>query len=113
MWRARVDFPNLLKMALELRQRHRADIILVEDAGSGTSLIQAMKDKGIRPKAVKPTTDKITRLSAASALIEGGRVILSVRAPWLDNFMAELLAFPERETLRRHGGQPLPVYRLA
>ena len=95
VWRARVDFPNLLKMALELRQRHRADIILVEDAGSGTSLIQAMKDKGIRPKAVKPTTDKITRLSAASALIEGGRVRIPGRAPWLDNFMAELLAFPE------------------
>jgi len=94
VWRGRVDFPTLLKMAAELRQRHCAAVTLIEDAGSGTSLIQALSEKGIHATAMKPTADKITRLSTASALIEGGRVRFPSKAPWLDDFTAELLAFP-------------------
>ncbi len=34
------------------------------------------------------------RLEAQSAVIEAGHVLLPERAPWLDDFRLEILAFP-------------------
>jgi phage terminase large subunit-like protein len=41
-------------------------------------------------------TDKRSRLIAQSDLFAGGSVRLSKSAPWLEDFTAELLAFPGR-----------------
>ncbi len=48
----------------------------------------------IRPIAIRPDRDKIVRLEAQSAVIEAGHVLLPERAPWLDDFLLEVLAFP-------------------
>jgi predicted phage terminase large subunit-like protein len=95
IWRGRVDFPALVRKAEELSDFYAADLILVEDAGSGISLLQHLKEERHPVKAVKPQTDKVTRLSTGSTLIEGGRILLPGKPnDWLDDFMAELLAFP-------------------
>jgi predicted phage terminase large subunit-like protein len=44
--------------------------------------------------AIEPEGDKIVRMSAGSACIEDGRVFLPQKAPWLDIFRSEVLAFP-------------------
>ena len=44
----------------------------------------------------KPDTDKRARLIAQSDLFAGGSVRLPRHAPWLEEFVAELLAFPGR-----------------
>jgi predicted phage terminase large subunit-like protein len=41
-----------------------------------------------------PRTDKITRLEAETPRIEAGHMLLPGEAPWLGDFLAELLAFP-------------------
>jgi predicted phage terminase large subunit-like protein len=41
-----------------------------------------------------PKADKVMRLATVSPLIEGGRVLLPRSAPWLDDFLTELLQFP-------------------
>ncbi len=43
-----------------------------------------------------PDTDKRSRLIAQSDLFAGGSVRLPKSAPWLEDFTAELLAFPGR-----------------
>ena len=43
---------------------------------------------------IKPVGDKQTRLYGNSALFEGGGVLFPEKAPWLDELIAELLAFP-------------------
>jgi predicted phage terminase large subunit-like protein len=43
---------------------------------------------------VRPDRDKIVRLEAVSAVIEAGHVWLPESAPWLDDFLLEVLAFP-------------------
>ena len=43
-----------------------------------------------------PETDKLSRLIAQSDRFAGGSVRLPKRAPWLEDFTAELLAFPGR-----------------
>lgn len=43
---------------------------------------------------ILPEGDKIVRMSAQSAKIEGGAVYLPKKADWLGDFRAEILAFP-------------------
>lgn len=69
--------------------------ILIEDKGSGSSLIQDVKyDTPYRAIPITPKDDKVTRLSTVSAHIEAGYVHLPKQASWLDEFVLEVLQFP-------------------
>jgi len=95
VWRDRIDFPGLLRKVLELHRCYKPDLILVEDAGSGMSLIQTLKEQQCSVRAWKPEADKVTRMSTGSVLIEGGQVLFpKKRTPALDDYMSELLSFP-------------------
>jgi predicted phage terminase large subunit-like protein len=71
--------------------------LLIEDTGSGSALIQDLSQTPVRASAVRPVGEKSERMSAQSATIENGQVVLPLRAPWLENFRAEILAFPNGE----------------
>jgi predicted phage terminase large subunit-like protein len=95
--RARRDFPSLKRRIVELAIQWNARNIIIEDKGSGTSLIQQLRTEhhGIPyPTAFLPRDDKITRLHAQSARIEAGHVWLPERAPWLEDLRAEIASFP-------------------
>lgn len=92
--RARLEYPQLKRRILEHKRHWNADIVLIEDKGSGTSLIQDLKRERVFAKPIKPEGDKIVRMSACTAQIEAGAVLLPQSAPWLDQFCAELQAFP-------------------
>ena len=94
VWRGRVDYPTLKAKVKELAQKFGADEVLIEDAGSGTFLVQELNWEVRGLKGVKPDRDKQTRMAAASAKIESGQVFLLEGAPWLADLEAELLAFP-------------------
>ena len=68
--------------------------VLIEDAGSGTSLIQDLHADGVRVQAIRPLGDKVVRMSAQTARIEEGRVYLPELASWLEEFRSEVMAFP-------------------
>ena len=68
--------------------------LLIEDKGSGFALIQNLRYRSIYAYEVLPVGDKIMRMSAQSAIIEGGEVWLPTRAPWLEDFRKEVLALP-------------------
>jgi predicted phage terminase large subunit-like protein len=92
--RGRVDYPNLKEKVQRLAKRWKAQRVLVEDAGTGTSLVQELRGKvsGIIP--VKPEGDKVSRMAVASAKFEAGEVLLPEHALWLSDLEAELFAFP-------------------
>ena len=92
--RERLEYPALKRRIIAERQRWKAQSVLIEDKGSGTSLIQDLKRDGVYCIAIKPEGDKVVRMSACSARIESGSVFLPRQAAWLDEFRAELLAFP-------------------
>jgi predicted phage terminase large subunit-like protein len=93
--RERLEYPFLRKRVIEMKQRWDARTVLIEDRASGTQLIQDLrKSKELRPIAVDPEADKVTRMSNQSAKIEAGQVWLPEQAPWLETFKAEILAFP-------------------
>ena len=70
--------------------------MLVEDKASGTSLIQELRADGFSKveAAPSPEGDKIMRLHAQTAKIEGGFVLFPKEAPWLDAYVHELVGFP-------------------
>jgi predicted phage terminase large subunit-like protein len=94
LWRQRVDYPDLRYAMLELRKRHPNATLLIEDKGSGTSLIQDLRAKNIAVVGIDPQGDKLTRAAKVSAKIEAGAVFFPKAAPWLGPLKAELLGFP-------------------
>jgi predicted phage terminase large subunit-like protein len=94
VWRKRVDYPELKAAVRTLASRHAANRVLVEDAGTGISLVQELLGEVNGILTVKPDRDKIVRMSVVSAKFESGLVFLPERASWLADFEAELFAFP-------------------
>jgi predicted phage terminase large subunit-like protein len=81
-------------MSSLVRIANEAQSILIEDKGSGTSLIQDLRHEGVYTIPIKPEGDKVVRMSACSARIESGSVFLPRTARWLDDLRTEILAFP-------------------
>ena len=71
LWRERVDYPNLKHAIWRLREKHPGATLLIEDKGSGTSLIQELRANNIAVIQITPEGDKITRCAAISAQFEG------------------------------------------
>jgi len=67
---------------------------LIEDAGSGSALIQTLRGQGVPAIARKARDPKTVRLAGVSNYLESGLVILPKDAPWLGAFEAEVLSFP-------------------
>lgn len=94
LFRAKLTYPALLSKAIELHHRHKPRRLLVEDTGIGTALIADLKRERVNAIGVKATESKDNRLRAQLPKIEAGRLLLPRNAPWLQEFLSELLAFP-------------------
>tara|TARA_E500000318_G_scaffold112050_1_gene133657 strand:- start:4584 stop:6131 length:1548 start_codon:yes stop_codon:yes gene_type:complete len=96
--RSRYDFPELKRMLITLNTKWRGKGlrgIHIEDKASGQSLIQELKNQsGMAIIPYKVSSDKVSRVSAITDLIEGGRVFLPKNAAWLDDFIEEAVSFP-------------------
>ena len=94
LWRERVDYPALRYAVGRLREKHPNPTLLIEDKGSGTSLIQELRFNNVGVIPINPEGDKQTRCAAIAAQFEAGCVFFPKNAPWLDELKAELLGFP-------------------
>ncbi|MEO5376875.1 MAG: phage terminase large subunit [Magnetococcus sp. DMHC-6] len=95
VWVGRVEYPDLKRMVGELASRWHVDAILVEDRGSGQSLLQELRrETRWSLIGIVPVVDKVTRMSVVSALFESGRVLLPQQGEWLAEYEAEVLSFP-------------------
>jgi predicted phage terminase large subunit-like protein len=96
--REQLEYPDLRRKVIELHRRWRNVgnnySLLIENKGSGLSLIQDLRREHIHAIPIDPEGDKVMRMTAQSARIEAGSVSLPSRAGWLDEFRRELVAFP-------------------
>ena len=80
-------------------------MVLIENAGPGMNLLPVLRaamPQGMTcPIGVKPEGSKVDRMAAQSAKIEAGHVHLPQSAPWLGEFLTELLSFPTAVTMIR------------
>jgi predicted phage terminase large subunit-like protein len=94
--RGRFLFDALKRKVIEVKQRYDSSTLLIEDSPISRGLIQSLREKSINVTVYKPDTDKRSRVIAQSDLFEGGSIRFPQRAGWLEDFTAELLAFPGR-----------------
>jgi predicted phage terminase large subunit-like protein len=98
VFRDRLEYPELKRKAIEIHRQWRHATgnyaLLIENKGSGMSLIQDLSQLDIHAIRIVPVGDKIMRMNRQTARIEAGSVSLPVRAPWLDDFRSEIMAFP-------------------
>lgn len=95
VFRERIEFPELKRVAAALYNRDRPSAVLIEDKASGQSLIQELgRSTRIPLLPIKTPSDKITRANSATPLIEAGKVFLPRSAPWLYDYIEEMQAFP-------------------
>jgi predicted phage terminase large subunit-like protein len=95
--RERLEFPALKHKLISLDDQLHPDAIVIEDCASGQSLLQELRASTSLPlKPIVPDRDKVSRATAASALVEAGRVHLPQphMAAWVDTFLDEVSSFP-------------------
>ena len=93
-WRGRLEFPDLKRKALELWQAWKPSKVLIEDTASGQSLLQELRTILLPIEGVKPDGDKLARAASVTPIVEGGQFWLLEDAPWLDQYVEEMIAFP-------------------
>lgn len=94
VWRQRVEFPALKTAVVNMFQQHRPREVIVEDAASGTAIIQSLRAESRLPIIGLPAKgSKEARAEAVTPLFEAGRILLPVHAPWLDAWIEEHLRF--------------------
>jgi predicted phage terminase large subunit-like protein len=96
VFRRKLDFPGLKKAVKDQISLHSPTIVLIEDKASGTSLIQELRSEGFSSIQAAPTIDgdKSMRLRAQTTRIEDGCVLLPKEASWLNDYIRELISFP-------------------
>lgn len=91
----RWEYPDLKKKVVELAKKEGAERIIIEKASTGLSLLQDLMGKeNLNLIPYPPKGDKLTRAEQVAAMVEAGRVYLPDDAPWLAEFLNQLLAFP-------------------
>lgn len=93
--RGRLEVPDLKRQVEATTLHHRADATLMEETDIGRALTQDMRRTSrVRPILQHPRFDKEARLLAQAPKFEAGQVLLPHEAPWLAEYVSELLAFP-------------------
>jgi predicted phage terminase large subunit-like protein len=92
--KGRYEYPELRKLAQKLYNENRPDVVMIEKKASGQSLIQDMRRAGLPVMEYTPDRDKVSRVHAASPMIESGRVWIPTQKKWADDLMEELIRFP-------------------
>lgn len=98
VFRRRVDFVALRARLCMLCEQYGVERLLIEEAASGLQLIQLLRqsrgDSVPLPIACKPEGDKLSRFAAQASQIEAGALVLPRTAPWLAEFISEVIGFP-------------------
>jgi predicted phage terminase large subunit-like protein len=98
-----MEYTELRRTAINLAARDRPQAILIEDKGSGTSLLQDLRANTSLPViAIEPVGDKIFRAGEVSPIVESGRLLLPHpgSVSWLADYESELLGFPNAVSYR-------------
>lgn len=92
------EFPDLIRVVKQEYRAWQPRTVLIEDKGSGQSLLQTLlhdEDKIPAVGVAVPAGDgKTKRLYDVTPMMEAGRVSIPLRASWLDPWLAELTNYP-------------------
>ena len=96
IFRERLQFPDLERAVYRQREKWKANLVIVEKAGSGISLYQNIRSQTRRLwiQTISPLGSKQDRASQQSPKFERGEVYVPFEAPLLKTFEDEMISFP-------------------
>ena len=95
LWRKQCGYIELEEMTINRYDAYKPMYVLVEETSNGHSLIARLKKYTMLPiKPIKPKGSKELRLEVCSPLFANHKVFLPKNAPWLYDYISELLKFP-------------------
>ncbi len=92
-WAGQVGYPDLRKKAKEIDKTDRLDCQLIEKKASGISLVQELRQSGMKIRTYAPDRDKIARAYSVSAMFESGQVYIPNRN-WARKVVNNVSQFP-------------------
>ena len=92
--KGRFEYPELRRMTQIMYKDYKPDVCIIEKKASGQSLIQDMRRSGLPVMEYLPDRDKVSRVYAASPMLETGRVWIPKNKKWADDLLEELIQFP-------------------
>jgi predicted phage terminase large subunit-like protein len=97
-FRARMEFPELKKRAIDEYREWAPDSVIIEKKASGSPLIYEMRAMGIPVQEFTPSkgNDKISRLNAVSDIFASGMVWIP-NTSWAEEVVDEVASFPAGE----------------
>jgi predicted phage terminase large subunit-like protein len=96
VFRRRLEYPALKRAVREQQSLFDATVVLIEDKASGTQLIKELIEDGCHAVTrYQPTIDKVMRLNAQTGMMESGFVYIPEAAPWLAEYLHEMMVFPK------------------
>ena len=95
VYRHKLELPAVRQRLLDLDQKFRPDLIVVDGVGVGYGLYQELRNQGFRHVEKTTGTGKIVDAHAILPMIEGGRVSVLKNCPGLAEFRDEVIAFPD------------------
>jgi len=96
--RGRWETPELRQIIIRQNEEWNPEATVIEETELGRTLVQDLHRSGdLRAQLHRPVGGKQRRLEVQSVKFEPGRVHLPSlsSAPWITNYVAELLAFPQ------------------
>jgi len=97
VFRARLNGADLIENAARLYAKYPSDrrTILLEKVNGIELVARGIEEKvGQSPELVPPLTDKVSRLWSQTPVFQRGEVFVPDEAPWLNEYVKELTAFP-------------------
>ena len=97
-WRGQASYGDFRSVAYLFIRKYRPSVILIEATGQGPALHSDIApQKEMEVVQVSPTESKFDRLHQHCLTIRSGRVHLPQDAPWRDDWINEITAFPHSE----------------
>jgi predicted phage terminase large subunit-like protein len=94
-WREQARYTDFRDQVRRFNRRFRPSAILVEATGQGPALISDIRgERGLRIEPITPHDGKVNRLHRHREAIRSGTVALPEAAPWVAEFIDEMVQFP-------------------
>jgi predicted phage terminase large subunit-like protein len=94
MRRQRVDHAEHATIVQEVWDQWKPAWIGIERQMATLSLFADVQRRGVVVRWLKPDRNKVARAETAVALTDAGRIYLPAHAPWLLDFLDEVVSFP-------------------
>lgn len=92
--RLKTDPSQHLQIIKNLSFQYQIKLWAIESVQYQALLSRLIMKEGIAVREVKPFADKFTRALPVSALLEAGKIYFPTNVGWFDDFLTELLNFP-------------------